>query len=233
MSDLPSLSLLTLGFLLGARHALEADHVVAISTIAAENRSFWRSCGIGFCWGVGHTVVLLIAGLAVLAFRLSISEDWARLFEAAVGLMLIGLGLSAGLKLWRERLHVHAHIHGDGRRHVHLHSHKEELSHTHRHRFRLEYKSLAVGMLHGLAGSAALLLLVVSTAGSVTGGLLYILLFGVGSIGGMVLLGAVLSVPFSLTPARLVRTHLLLRALAGLASLCLGGGMLYEFFSRE
>ena len=233
LPDLPSLSFLALGFLLGAKHALDADHVVAISTIATENRNLWRSCAIGFCWGVGHTVILLIAGLAVLAFRLTISEDWAKLFEAGVGVMLIGLGLSVGLTLWRERLHVHSHTHGDDRNHVHVHSHKDGLHHTHLHRFRLEYKSLAIGMVHGLAGSAALLLLVLSTVRSLTDGLLYILVFGVGSIVGMVLLGVVLSVPFALTPARLVRTHLALRALAGLASVSLGGGILYEFFSSE
>ena len=232
LPDLPSLSLLSLGFLLGARHALDADHVVAISTIATENRNLWRSCAIGFCWGVGHTVVLLVAGLAVLAFRLTISEDWAKLFEAGVGMMLIGLGLSVGLTLWRERLHAHSHTHGDGSNHVHVHSHKYALSHTHLHRFRLEYKSLAIGMVHGLAGSGALLLLVLSTVRSLTDGLLYILVFGVGSIGGMVLLGMVLSAPFALTPARLVRTHLVLRALAGLASVSLGGGILYAFFSN-
>ena len=233
MPDLPSLSLLALGFLLGAKHALDADHVVAISTIATENRSLRRSCAIGFCWGVGHTVALLFAGLVVLAFRLTISEDWANLFEAGVGVMLIGIGLSVGLTLWRERLHIHAHSHGDGGNHFHVHSHKDGFHHAHLHRFRLEYKSLAIGMVHGLAGSAALLLLVLSAAPSLTGGLLYILIFGIGSIGGMVLLGAALSAPFALTPARLVRTHLALRALAGLASVSLGGGILYEFFSRE
>jgi high-affinity nickel-transport protein len=94
----------------------------------------------------------------------------------------------------------------------------------------LEYKSLAVGMVHGLAGSAALLLLVLSTARSVLDGVLYILAFGAGSIAAMVLLGIMLSLPFVFTPAHLVRTHLALRALAGLASVSLGGIILYESF---
>ena len=231
MPDLSSLSLLTLGFLLGARHALEADHIVAVSTIATEHRNLWRSCTVGFCWGVGHTMVLLIAGLAVLGFRLTIPDDVAKLFEAGVGVMLIGLGVSVGLTLWRERLHVHSHSHGDGAGHLHVHSHRDGLHHTHLHRFRLEYKSLAVGMVHGLAGSAALLLLVLSTVRSLADGLLYILVFGVGSIAGMVLLGAVLSVPFVLTPQDLVRTHLTLRVMAGLASVALGSAILYEAIS--
>ena len=234
MSGLPAssgLSILLLGFLLGVKHALDADHIVAVSTIATGNRSLKRSCAIGFCWGVGHTAVLLVAGLAVLGFHLAIPHDTARLFEAGVGVMLIGLGLSVGWTLLRERLHVHAHTHDDGTGHLHVHSHLEGHGHAHLHRYRLEYKSLAVGMMHGLAGSAALLLLVLSTVRSLTDGMLYILVFGTGSISGMVLLGAVLSIPFAVTPARLVRTHLMLRALAGLASVSLGGRMLYEFLS--
>lgn len=234
MSGLPAhsgLSFLLLGFLLGVKHALDADHVVAVSTIATGNRSLKRSCAIGFCWGVGHTAVLLVAGLAVLGLHLAIPHDVARLFEAGVGVMLIGLGLSVGWTLLRERLHVHAHTHDDGTSHLHVHAHRDGQGHAHLHRFRLEYTSLAVGMIHGLAGSAALLLLVLSTVRSLTEGMLYILMFGAGSIAGMVLLGAVLSVPFAVTPQRLVRTHLVLRALAGLASVSLGGSMLYEFLS--
>jgi len=227
----PSLSFLLLGFLLGVKHALDADHIVAISTIATENRSLKQSCAIGFCWGVGHTAVLLAAGLAVLGFHLAIPSAAAKAFEAGVGIMLVGLGLSVGWTLLRERWHVHAHTHDDGPGHLHAHSHREGHSHTHLHRYRLEYKSLAVGMVHGLAGSAALLLLVLSTVHALADGLLYILVFGAGSIAGMVLLGAVLSVPFVVTPERLVRTHLVLRALAGLASVSLGGSLLYEFFS--
>src|SRR5207245_2486863 len=82
-----------------------------VSTIATEQRSLWRSSAIGFCWGIGHTLVLLLAGLTILSFKLTISGEWVRLFEAAVGLMLVGLGVSVGLTLWRERLHVHAHAH--------------------------------------------------------------------------------------------------------------------------
>lgn len=234
MSGLPAssgFSFLLLGFLLGVKHALDGDHVVAVSTIATENRSLKRSCAVGFCWGLGHTAVLLVAGLAVLGFHLAIPHDVARLFEAGVGVMLVGLGLSVGWRLLRERVHVHAHTHDDGTGHLHVHSHLEGPRHAHVHRYRLEYTSLAVGMIHGLAGSAALLLLVLSTVRSLTDGMLYILVFGAGSIAGMVLLGAVLSIPFALTPARLVRTHLVLRALAGLASVSLGGSMLYEFLS--
>src|SRR2546428_9754860 len=107
------LAVLGLGFLLGAEHALDADHVVAISTIASEQRGLGRACAIGFCWGIGHTLVLLLAGLAVLGFKLTISGDWARLFEAAVGLMLVGLRVSVRLTRWRHGLHLHPHEHAE------------------------------------------------------------------------------------------------------------------------
>src|SRR5437660_6403383 len=226
--EIPVVSVLRLGFLLRAKLSLDADHIVAISTIATEQRGLGRACAIGFCWGIGHTLVLLLAGLAVLGFKLTISDEWARLLEAAVGLMLVGLGLSVGLTLWRERLHVHPHAHADGAAHLHVHSHRDGPHHAHLHRYRLEYRSLAVGMVHGLAGSAALLLLVLSTARSVLDGVLYILAFGAGAIAAMVLLGIMMMLPFVFTPARLVGPHLALRALAGLASVSLGGIILYE-----
>jgi high-affinity nickel permease len=231
LSDPQSLSLLLLGFLLGARHALDADHVVAVSTIATEQRSLWGACAIGFCWGVGHTVVLLLAGAAVLIVKRPIPADWARLFEAGVGVMLIGLGVSVGWALWRERLHLHAHAHGDGESHLHLHSHRHGPQHAHLHRFRLEYKSLAVGMVHGLAGSAVVLLLVLSALPSLGAGLLYLLVFGAGSIGGMVVLGTLMSLPFAFTPRSLVRTQWAMRAVSGLASVALGGVVIYEVLS--
>lgn len=221
-------SILTLGLLMGARHALDADHIAAISTITSEHKGLWRSCTIGMYWGVGHATMLLLVGLAVLSFKLTIPDDIARLFEAGVGAMLIGLGLSVGVSLWRERVHVHPHIHEDGENHLHLHAHARHAHHHHPHLVRAEYKSLAIGLVHGLAGSAALLLMVLSTTPSFTQGVIYIVLFGIGSIGGMMVLGAVVSLPFTLTPASWVTATRTLRALAGLASLGLGTGILYE-----
>ncbi|MEP6887923.1 MAG: urease accessory protein UreH [Nitrospirales bacterium] len=225
------MSIFFLGLFMGARHAVDADHIVAVSTMTSENGNFWRSCKIGAYWGAGHTIVLLLVGLAVLGFRLTISETLARFFEACVGVMLVGLGLSVVLSLLREQLHLHPHNHAEeeeGTPHRHVHSHRDDLSHGHAHRFPVEYKSLSIGMVHGLAGSAVISLLVLSTAHSLMDGFLYLLLFGLGSIGGMIVLGALLSVPFALAPAGWVQTHRAMRALAGLASLSLGGGILYS-----
>ncbi|TLY20993.1 MAG: urease accessory protein [Nitrospirae bacterium] len=228
MADSHIFSLLSLGFLLGLKHALDADHVAAILTIATENRTFWRSSLIGFCWGVGHTVILLVVGTAVLLFKLTIPSAWAKLFEVAVGLMLVGLGLSVAIALWRERVHLHAHWHEHGEQHRHLHSHSRGAHHDHLHRFRLEYKSLAVGMVHGLAGSAALLLLVLATVPSLGVGLVYILVFGAGSILGMVFLATAMSIPFAMSAERTARVHQTLRAAAALFSIVLGSTILFE-----
>ncbi len=167
-----------------------------------------------------------------MGFRLSISEEWAQIFEAGVGVMLIALGLSAGWALWSERVHVHVHVHGDGPGHLHVHSHRDGPEHTHLHRYRTEYKSLAVGMVHGLAGSAAVLLLLLPAVSSVTAGVIYILAFGAGSIAGMMAIGAAISMPFTAGAGGLVRTHRMIRALAGLASIALGSGILYEFILK-
>ena len=99
MLDSHLLSLLFLGFLLGIRHALDADHVVAILTIATENQSVWRSSLIGFCWGVGHTLILLMVGAGVLLFKVTIPSAWEKAFEAGVGVMLLGLGVSVAVTL--------------------------------------------------------------------------------------------------------------------------------------
>jgi len=228
MADSHIFSLLSLGFLFGLKHALDADHVAAILTIATENRTFWRSSLIGFCWGVGHTVILLVVGTAVLLFKLTIPSAWAKLFEVAVGVMLVGLGMSVAFALWRERVHLHAHWHEHGEQHRHLHSHSRGAHHDHLHRFRLEYKSLAVGMVHGLAGSAALLLLVLATVPSLGVGLVYILVFGAGSILGMVFLATAMSIPFAMSAERTARVHQTLRAAAALFSIVLGSTILFE-----
>ena len=228
MADSHIFSLLSLGFLFGLKHALDADHVAAILTIATENRTFWRSSLIGFCWGVGHTVILFVIGTAVLLFKLTIPSAWAKLFEIAVGVMLVGLGLSVAFALWRERVHLHAHWHEHGEQHRHLHSHSGGAHHDHLHRFRLEYKSLAVGMVHGLAGSAALLLLVLAAVPSLGVGLVYILVFGAGSILGMVFLATAMSIPFAMSAERTARVHQTLRAAAALFSIVLGSTILFE-----
>ncbi|MEW6544411.1 MAG: urease accessory protein [Nitrospirota bacterium] len=225
MSDAHLITLLGLGFLLGARHALDADHLAAISTILSERPSLRTSGFVGFCWGFGHTAVLLLIGSAVILLQVTIPERVAQAFECAVGLMLVLLGISLAVRLVRERWHLHAHRHG-GETHLHLHSHRLHPDHGHDHWLRLSLRPLLVGSVHGLAGSAALLLVVLSAVRSPWEGVAYILCFGAGSIAGMMVLGLLISLPLVLSASLGSRVLAVVQGLASLGSVGLGATML-------
>jgi sulfite exporter TauE/SafE len=229
MFDSEFFTVLSLGFVLGLRHALDSDHLAAVSTVLAERPS-WRASGlVGLSWGVGHTAVLLFVGAIVLVLRVPIPEPLAVAAEGIVGVMLVVLGGLLGLKLVRERWHLHHHDH-DGRHHVHLHSHRDSQDHGHAHWWRESLRPLCIGMAHGLAGSAALLLLVVASAESVVDGLLYIAVFGCGSILGMMLIGFALSVPV-VWSWRLGRPlFLAVQGIASVGSITLGCSIVYRIF---
>ena len=159
--------ILGLGFLLGMQHALEADHIAAVSSIAARRTHIGDIVKHGLTWGLGHTLTLfVIAGAAILLGQ-AIPEQFARPLETAVGFMLVGLGAHVLWRLWHDRVHFHKHGHSDGTVHIHAHSHARETAcpaaHAHTHGFR--WRTLLVGLMHGMAGSAALLVLTVSQAG--------------------------------------------------------------------
>lgn len=221
MSEWHLFTLLGLGFLLGLRHALDADHVAAVSAILARSDSLWRSSLIGACWGLGHTVVLLAAGAVVLGFKVAIPPALSQGFEFAVGLMLVGLGLSLGWTLWREDWHWHRHEH-DGTHHVHLHHHHHGQEHRHLHWLDGGLKPFFVGMMHGLAGSAALLLVVVSAVDNVAQGLIYIVMFGFGSVCGMVVVGLLVSWPLVYAEAWGPVARLSVRGLVSLGTVLVG-----------
>jgi MFS family permease len=228
--SLSTASVLAFGFVLGLKHAVEVDHLAAVSTIVSERKSLLSSMVVGGLWGVGHTISLLIAGFLVILLHVEISERMALLLEFCVGLMLIALGANALRKLWRGgHLHLHMHSHG-GRAHVHPHIHngkQETEAHTH-HGLRPGMRPLLVGMVHGLAGSAALMLLVLSTITRPLVGFVYIVIFGIGSIGGMMIMSALVSLPLYLTATRFTRANLMMRGLAGLFSLSFGLFVIYQ-----
>jgi len=233
-----SLFALGLGFFLGLKHATEADHLVAVTTIVSEQRSVSRSAMVGALWGVGHTAALLAAGVVVILLEVTIPERVAAALEFVVALMIIFLGsrvLFLALRK-RRRVHVHAHTHG-GRTHTHLHFHEQTDEHAatsataahapahERHGGLVGWRPLAVGVVHGLAGSAALTLLVLTEVlrnGSRALGLAYLLIFGVGSVGGMMLMSALISLPFVFTASRFARVDAPVRLLAGLVSVAFG-----------
>jgi len=182
MFDGMLITALAVGFVLGLRHALDPDHIVAVSTIVSECKSLRRSSLVGTFWGLGHTFSLLVVGLLVIALKLNLTERVAAWMEFAVAVMLVALGMKAvatALRGWK--LHAHKHEHG-GPPHLHLHVHKpgEAEDHRHRHILGLGTRPFLVGMVHGLAGSAALMILVVATIPSAVAGLIYIAVFGVG-----------------------------------------------------
>ena len=218
--------ILGLGFLLGMQHALEADHIAAVSSIAARRSRVADIVKHGLTWGLGHTLTLFaFAGAAILLGH-AIPESVARPIEAAVGIMLIGLGAHVLWRLWRDRVHFHRHGHGDGTVHFHAHSHAgetaahERTAHVHDHGFR--WRTLLVGLMHGMAGSAALLVLAVTQASSPAVGLGYVALFGIGSMIGMGALSTVIAVPLAVSARSLTWANRGLQAVVGLVTVAIG-----------
>jgi hypothetical protein len=221
---------LGLGLVLGIKHALDADHLAAISAIVSERKSILSSCWIGALWGIGHSAALLVAGVAVILLHVRLGPKTALMLEFCVAVMLVGLGANVLRKLVRGgTLHLHPHRHGV-RLHLHPHLHfgAEEAASNMHHFSRVGARPMLVGMVHGLAGSAALMLLVLATIPSPLEGLAYLVVFGIGSTGGMLCMSALIGLPFHLTANYFERADVAVRALAGLFSLALGVLMAYR-----
>lgn len=223
MSEATILATVLFGFLLGIKHALDADHIVAVTTIVSHSRSLLHSVLVGLSWGIGHSLTLFAVGFAVLVFKLTIPDKLALSMEFTVGVILVILGTPLIRQLLAGRSHVHSHRHGD-KSHLHGHVHDETPGHQHRHTRR----PLLVGMVHGLAGSGVLTLLVVSIMPSVGQGLFFLLLFGVGSALGMVLLSGLIGLPFRLTARFSLRLNLWVQGVAGLISILLGLSIMWQ-----
>jgi ABC-type nickel/cobalt efflux system permease component RcnA len=212
-----------LGLILGVRHALDADHLIAVSTIVSEHKNLKWATLIGAFWGLGHTTTLFAVGVLVIGLRLTIPTRVALGLEFLVAVMLVILGANI---LWRsfqrEKAHLHAHNHSP-ETHVHFHVHgSAPEDHAHPHVFKTMRKPFFVGMVHGLAGSAALMLLVLTTIPSPMDGLFYIVIFGFGSVGGMLVLSSLIGLPFILTAQRFTALNRWIRLAAGLASVIFG-----------
>ena len=188
---LSTISILLLGFVLGMRHATDADHVVAVTTIVSRQPSLSRASTIGALWGLGHTATILLVGGAIIVFRFTIPPRLGLAMEFCVALMLILLG---GLNL-------------SGRTHKALHS---------------AMRPLFVGFVHGLAGSAFVAMLVLTAIPNPVWGVAYLLVFGVGTIGGMMLVTLAIAAPSALTAAHFVNVQQYLRVASGVASIAFG-----------
>lgn len=226
--SLPIASVLAFGFGLGFKHAIEADHLAAVSTIVTERKSLLSSSLVGGLWGVGHTISLLIVGVAVILLQVQIGERTALALEFVVALMLVGLGVNAITKFVGDRgSRLRRYDDDDSRAQLKLHRESFEVD-PHSRRFGLGKRTLLIGMVHGLAGSAALMLLVLSTISAPLVALGYIVIFGVGSIGGMMLMSTLVGLPVHLTALRFAGVDVFMRGLAGLFSLGFGLFMVYE-----
>jgi len=249
------LAVLALGFFLGMRHATDPDHVIAVTTIVTRHRSTRSAALIGAVWGVGHTLTILVVGSGIILFRWVIPGRLGLSMEFAVGVMLIVLGIANirdFLRLMRRvaepdpraagpaGVHSHPHSHGDYV-HTHAHGHEPE-SHPHaaeqtpvgwldHHLGGLPLyqlvRPLAVGVVHGLAGSAAVALLVLTAIGNPKWSVLYLLIFGVGTIVGMMLITAAIALPFALS-RRQSRFAGRLRLASGLVSVAFGLLLTYQ-----
>jgi high-affinity nickel permease len=248
------LTILMIGFLLGMRHATDPDHVIAVSTIVSRERSLPRAGFIGILWGFGHTLTIAIVGTAIILFGAVIPPRAGLTMEFSVGLMLILLGilnLSGTMKWLSEKLApthppvtgAHAHIHEHGRR-LHFHWHSHSFSEDHHaeslapprwlrgpfQRLGLFHalRPMLVGIVHGLAGSAAVALLVLSTIHQPRWAVLYLFIFGIGTIAGMMLITTALALPFSFVGHRFAWLNRSLVVGSGLLSLCFGSFICYQ-----
>ena len=235
------LAVLVLGFLLGLKHATDADHVVAVTTVVTEQRNIWRGLWIGASWGAGHSTPLIALGLIILAFQgivLDRYEAVAPILEFGVGIMLVYLGASVVWNIRKSRLHIHQHAHGGASQHLHVHgSHEAQIEHgedIERHNkffalgkpvFRL--KSYLIGVVHGLAGSAAVMLVLLLSIDSFWVGFGYLLLFSVGTIISMGAVTVLLAVPFVVTGGNAALSKVV-SVVAGVVSIGFGVALMSE-----
>ncbi len=244
-------SIVAIGFWLGMQHATNADHVIAVSTIVSRQRSIRNAALIGVLWGVGHTITIFVVGAAIILFGLAIPKRLGLTMEFSVGIMLILLGILnlSGVLRWlsekwtpaRASGHSHAHLHGDF---VHSHSHGHSAE-THGHAEDATpvswmdrtfgklglynvLRPLAVGLVHGLAGSAFVAYLVLQTIRDPFAAVAYLLVFGVGTIAGMMFLTAVIAMPFKFSQSRFTVLNRALGVASGAISLCFGLFIVYQ-----
>jgi ABC-type nickel/cobalt efflux system permease component RcnA len=217
------LIVLGIGFSLGLRHTFDADHIIAVSTIASRTGNLFRATMSGLYRGIGHTLTLFVIGLIFVSLKIYIPEKVALSMEMVVGIMLVILGWTTFNTFKKRKVHVHIHQHKDEKEeHIHYHSHVSTETHQHEHISKPERKSFLVGMIHGLAAGGALVLLLMPSMNSIAEAALYITVFGSGTIVGMILFAFVIGLPFVLLAKRAAFIERRLGMIAGIFSISFG-----------
>ena len=220
---------LLLGFLIGLKHALEVDHVAAVASLASKTTSIREGLTLGASWGLGHTITLFIFSSIVLILDAVVSAQLALTLEFFVGCMFVFMGGAIIKEIVKKRIHLHMHNHSDGTTHLQFHSHvQDNVEHQHKHTEQFSIRALLVGMMHGMAGSAALIVLTLDSVTSIETRLVYIFLFGVGSVIGMALLSLLMIIPLRHSEYAANRTYQSLQVFIGLVTLFLGMIIMYE-----
>lgn len=233
--EVSPLSILTLGFLLGLKHATDADHVVAVTTIVSKQRKLRHAALVGITWGIGHTLMIVIVGIAIILFRLTIPEKTQLSFEfiVAVALVILGtLNLTGITRRLSDRFsNVHHHVHSHDHLHTHVHTHDSAVrakAHENVAEFLNNFgpfqllRPLVIGIIHGLAGSAAVALLVLGSIADQTMAIIYLAIFGIGTIVGMMLVTTLLGIPIIAGGKAFSRFDSLAGTIAGIISIAYG-----------
>jgi high-affinity nickel-transport protein len=240
------LALAGFGFVLGMRHATDADHVIAVTTILSRSQKFLHSTLIGGLWGLGHSITVLLVGILIIAFNVVIPPPVGLAMEFAVAIMLIVLGilnLTGVQRRITERFTPPAPMHGHDHAHLHAHTGEDDVhahGHAHLHGHGSDPGLLAtfgwyqltrpvvVGLVHGLAGSAAVALLVLATIDDTSAAVWYLVIFCLGVAGGMAILTTLIGLPFLVSRARSDRINRWLTIGSGILSLAFGLYLAYQ-----
>jgi len=219
------ISIIGLGLFLGLKHATDADHVIAVSTIVSKQKNIFHATLVGIAWGVGHTIMLIAIGMMIILFHVSIPSSLQNIFELFVAMLLIVLGILtlSGIlptlirKLSKKPLsHKHIHLHGQPHMHTHMHSFLN--SHGAFHLLRPFF----VGIVHGLAGSGAVTLLLLSSISDQRLAIMYLAIFGIGTIVGMMSITTLIAIPFVFSQSKFYKLDRVFTWIAGIVSILYG-----------
>lgn len=233
--DITLFSVLVIGLLLGVKHAIEPDHVIAVSTIASKSRKLWDASLAGVFWGIGHTATLFAVGIILILMKGDLSVKWSLSLEFLVGIMLVVLGITSILSIKKDKPHAHLLVeNSEDEQEEHVENdQKENTEYVQLNKRNISYfKSLIIGLIHGLAGSAAMVLLTMSTVDTVWQGSLYILIFGVGTTLGMLVFTTILGIPFVLSKNRFTLSRSLIMT-TGAVSILFGIYYMYNLGFNE